>query len=53
MKGSKDGFKAEIFHQKCDDQSNILILIKSDKGNIFGGFTTKKWSSEKYNSSDD
>ena len=40
-----DGFSAHSFHKKCDGQSNTLTIIKSTYGNIFGGFTTKPWSS--------
>lgn len=42
-KASKDSDKVNIFHQKCDNKKNTLILIETDKGNKFGGFTTQTW----------
>ena len=44
-KASIDGFKASDFHTKCDGIANTLIVIKSESGNIFGGFTEKEWHS--------
>jgi hypothetical protein len=43
-KASQDGFEAASFHLKCDNTENTLTIIKSIGGNIFGGFTKKKWS---------
>ena len=42
-KASKDTDKVNIFHQKCDNKKNTLILIETDNGNKFGGFTTQTW----------
>jgi len=44
-KASRDGFKASDFHSKCDFQSGTLTVIKSESGNVFGGFTEKAWLS--------
>lgn len=44
-RASSDGFSSYSFHQKCDSYSRILVLFKSTNGNIFGGFTSKSWSS--------
>jgi hypothetical protein len=44
-RGSRDGFKASNFHEKCDNQSNTLTLIETTKDFIFGGFTPIAWSS--------
>ena len=38
-RGSKDGDEANKCHDKCDNKNNILIIIKSDRGNIFGGYS--------------
>ena len=38
-RATDDGDKAEIFHQKCDNISPILIMIKTDQHRRFGGFT--------------
>ena len=44
-RGSEDGFTAAVFHKKCDQKGPTLIIIKSDKGKIFGGFTDIDWNS--------
>ena len=40
-----NGDKCQKFHQLCDNHHNTLILIKTDKNNIFGGFAGKTWNS--------
>lgn len=40
---TRDGFRAFDFHSKCDNKSNTLTIIKSDIGQVFGGFTTNIW----------
>ena len=42
-RGSRDGFKAADFHEKCDGKANTLTIVKSSSGNIFGGYTTCEW----------
>lgn len=42
-KASVDGFSSDAFHSKSDNQSNTLVLIESQNGNIFGGFTDESW----------
>jgi hypothetical protein len=44
-RGSRDGFKAQEFHRRCDGHSNTLTVILDTKGNIFGGFTSVEWES--------
>ena len=41
-----DGGNSEIFHKKCDNIANTLILIKSEGQRRFGGFTPIPWKSE-------
>jgi hypothetical protein len=43
-KASQDGFEASTFHSKCDKKPNTLIIIKSQNGNVFGGYTEQDWS---------
>jgi hypothetical protein len=43
-RASQDGFEASSFHAKCDKQPNTLIIIKSEHGNIFGGYTEQDWT---------
>ena len=45
-KATADGDKAEAFHAKCDDAKNSIVLVETDKGKRFGGFTTCSWSGD-------
>ena len=40
-----DGWDAKDFLKNCDGISPTLVLMLSPYGNIFGGYTTKPWSS--------
>jgi hypothetical protein len=42
---TKDGFEASSFHKICNHQGPTLCVIKSENGNIFGGFTALSWTS--------
>ena len=42
-----DGGDIDIFHNKCDDIPNTLVLIKSEGKFRFGGFTPIPWKSTK------
>ncbi len=44
-RASRDGFKALDFHSKCDGVENTLTIIKTTKGNVFGGYTEQAWNS--------
>ncbi|KAJ5072794.1 hypothetical protein M0811_09240 [Anaeramoeba ignava] len=35
-----DGFNTNDFHQKSDDKGETLVLIKTEKGFVFGGYTS-------------
>ena len=37
------GDKAKTFHEKCDALDKSLVLLETEKGVRFGGFTTKTW----------
>ncbi len=44
-RASEHGYTASSFHEYCDNvKGPTLIVIKSDKGWIFGGYTTQSWS---------
>ena len=43
-RGTRDGSESQSFHNKCDNQGPTLCLIKNDKDNIFGGFTSVSWT---------
>ena len=40
---TKDGGELEIFHKKCDNIPNTLVLYKTLGNRRFGGFTSKLW----------
>jgi hypothetical protein len=42
-RASEHGFAAQSFHSRCDNQANILTVIKTTKGFIFGGYTQTPW----------
>ena len=43
-RGTRDGMTSQAFHNQCDNQGPTLTLIKNEKGNIFGGFTSISWT---------
>jgi len=45
-RASQDGFEAANFHSECDNKPNTLVIIKSENGNIFGGYTEQSWLCE-------
>ena len=47
FRGTKHGFRAETFHQLCDDQGATLSIIKPDVGRVFGLFTDIPWQTVK------
>ena len=38
-RGSRDGDNTTLCHELCDNKQNVLIIIKSDYGYIFGGYS--------------
>ena len=40
---SRDGFKPEDFHDRCDNKGITITLIETKKGNKFGGYTELQW----------
>jgi len=54
-RGSRDGMTHIDYHNKCDNKGKVIILIKNDKGNIFGGFASKSWiiENDKYQNDQD
>ena len=39
FRGSRDGDRTKTCHELCDNKKNILILIQSDTGYMFGGYS--------------
>ena len=45
-RATSDGDKAISFHEKCDRLKNIIILISTNNGKKFGGFSSESWDSK-------
>ena len=45
-RGSRDGWRPTDFHQTCNDKGCTVVLVKSEKGNIFGGYADSPWKSD-------
>ena len=45
-KATVDSDKASAFHEKCDSAKSSLVLVETDEGKRFGGFTTNSWSGD-------
>ena len=43
--GKTDGFNDKICKKKCENKKNLLCLIQTDGGNVFGGYTSNGWKS--------
>ena len=48
-RGSRDGFKAKTFHEKCNNKGETLVIIKSNNDYIFGGYTEIDWDNTLWN----
>ena len=42
-RASCDGWSARKFHSKCDGYSNTLVIVKTGKGFVFGGYSDQSW----------
>ena len=42
-KASEDNDKSFTFHNNCDSNQTTLILLETNKGCRFGGFTNRTW----------
>jgi len=52
-RGSRDGMTHKDYHNKCDNKGKVIILIKSDKDNIFGGYASTSWKTKHFSYQDD
>eukprot|EP01084_Bolivina_argentea_P229956 387975_1 len=43
-RASKDGFDTNVFHSKCDSIKHTLSIVETEQGDVFGGYTSKKWN---------
>ena len=49
-RGSRDGFVAKNFHNKCDGKGPTFTIARSKKGNVFGGYYAGSWAGSGYKS---
>ena len=43
LRGSRDGMSAKVFHSLCDNKGSLLVLIKTRKDILCGGFSSIPW----------
>jgi hypothetical protein len=54
LRGSRDGFTSEKFHEICDNQSHTIIIIKvKDSNEILGGYNPIAWKAYGYTCTED
>ncbi|MDR3742334.1 MAG: TLD domain-containing protein, partial [Terracidiphilus sp.] len=46
-RGSRDGMNAATFHGLCDGKGPTLVLVRCDKGWVFGGYAGASWISSR------
>ena len=50
---SRDGKNCVDFHRLCDNKGPTLVLIETDRGYKFGGFTSSNWDKSNLDKFDD
>ena len=45
FKARENNYSVNKFHNYCDNKGATLTIIKSGVGNVFGGYTSKSWTS--------
>ncbi|GES98947.1 carbohydrate-binding module family 13 protein [Rhizophagus clarus] len=54
LRGSRDGFTVEKFHEICDDQPRTIIIVKvKDSNEILGGYNPIAWKAYGYTDTKD
>ena len=48
FRASDHNYSAKKFHDHCDGKPGTITIIKSNWGNIFGGYTSKSWHGNYY-----
>ena len=52
-KATQNSDKAQVFHERCDQAKNTLVLIETSENRRFGGFTTCDWSGNQIEKNDE
>lgn len=42
---AQDGDSSSYFHSLCDNQGPTVVVIMTNTGNVFGGYSSQSWSS--------
>lgn len=42
-RGSNENFDCHIWNERCTEKQNLIVIIHSEHGNIFGGYTERGW----------
>ena len=42
-RASRDSFRGNVFHAKCDGKSRTLTIIQTNNNYVFGGYTDVEW----------
>jgi hypothetical protein len=51
-RGTRDGFRSDQFHRRCDNHPHTLTIVKSTKSWIFGGYSSLSWDTSGDNRGD-
>ena len=46
FRASEHEYSASKFHEYCDNKPGTITIIKNNHGHIFGGYTSKSWTSQ-------
>ena len=52
-RATRDGDSTNSFHNKCNNIRGTLMIVKTSKGFIFGGYTNEIWNEDKNYRKDD
>merc|ERR1712142_72275 len=44
---AQDGDTSSLFHSLCDSQGSTVVIIMTNTGNVFGGYSSVPWSTSK------
>ena len=48
FRASDHNYSAKKFHKYCGDKGETIVIIKSNWGNIFGGYTSESWKASEF-----
>ena len=42
-KASQDGYSSDVFWKKCVGQEETIVVVKTDKNSVIGGYCPDQW----------